>query len=377
MMKWDGTNHANSKKRFPQTRDIEFIGVWDTVDSVGLIPRRLPYTRSNPIVQTFRQAVALDEHRVKFKVRLWNQRPEKTKKPKRWFKCLDKWKKDDEKYQAQERKNSGITKCVTNIEEDRTLRSDIGGGSVDNEATTSLARISLRWMVRECYKAGTGILFHSERLRAIGLDHVLLDDLRQQAETARNSTFSDKVPNHQVSTDTDDYHDGEKVGKQVQVPEETTKTRLLKPGTSDTLQRKAKRSQKDKGVQATRASVSEDELEIQDALSPIYDQLSRNPFWWLLEIIPFMTTWRKHDRRVKLWKRLGFGMGGARVIPIPGKDGKVKVHSSVYSRMSAKDDKGKTYQPKAKFARKGMKSQRGETRTPEQWAHDNNVEWVY
>jgi uncharacterized protein (DUF2235 family) len=70
----------------------------DTVNSVGLIPRRLPFTTSNTIVKTFRHAsesictyardatdffvfvfvfvlltVSLDERRAKFKANLWNR----------------------------------------------------------------------------------------------------------------------------------------------------------------------------------------------------------------------------------------------------------------------------------------------------------------
>lgn len=48
----------------------------DTVNSVGLIPRRLPFTTSNTVVNTFRHAVSLDERRAKFKANLWN-RPQK------------------------------------------------------------------------------------------------------------------------------------------------------------------------------------------------------------------------------------------------------------------------------------------------------------
>ncbi|PBK90867.1 hypothetical protein ARMGADRAFT_933297, partial [Armillaria gallica] len=51
---------------------IEFVGVWDTVDSVGLVPKRLPFTASNTIIRTFRHALSLDEHRAKFKANLWN-----------------------------------------------------------------------------------------------------------------------------------------------------------------------------------------------------------------------------------------------------------------------------------------------------------------
>jgi uncharacterized protein (DUF2235 family) len=85
---WDQSNAF--KKAFSVDVPIEFIGVWcvlynpavlydwrndtrDTVNSVGLIPRRLPFTTSNTIVRTFRHAVSLDERRAKFKANLWNR----------------------------------------------------------------------------------------------------------------------------------------------------------------------------------------------------------------------------------------------------------------------------------------------------------------
>ena len=58
---------------------IAFIGVWDTVASV-IVPRddtlvpdlqTLRYTRTNPIVKTFRQAIAIDERRRMFRLNRW------------------------------------------------------------------------------------------------------------------------------------------------------------------------------------------------------------------------------------------------------------------------------------------------------------------
>lgn len=43
------------------------------MDSVGIIPRRLPFTTSNTSVRTFRHALSLDERRAKFKAHLWNR----------------------------------------------------------------------------------------------------------------------------------------------------------------------------------------------------------------------------------------------------------------------------------------------------------------
>jgi uncharacterized protein (DUF2235 family) len=43
------------------------------VSSVGLIPKTLPFAKTNNWVRTFRHAVSLDEHRAKFKANLWHR----------------------------------------------------------------------------------------------------------------------------------------------------------------------------------------------------------------------------------------------------------------------------------------------------------------
>jgi len=94
------------KKAFSIDVDIELIGVWyvyhpfyrppvcavlilmirDTVSSVGVIPRRLPFTTSNAHVKYFRHAVALDEHRVRFVPNFWSHTlPDKSKRTLRFF----------------------------------------------------------------------------------------------------------------------------------------------------------------------------------------------------------------------------------------------------------------------------------------------------
>lgn len=45
----------------------------DTVCSVGLIPRRLPFVSSNTAIRYFRHALSLDERRAKFKANLYNR----------------------------------------------------------------------------------------------------------------------------------------------------------------------------------------------------------------------------------------------------------------------------------------------------------------
>ena len=55
-------------RRFP----VHFLGVWDTVSSVGWVwdPAKFPYTRCNPSVEVARHAVSVDERRAFFRQNL-------------------------------------------------------------------------------------------------------------------------------------------------------------------------------------------------------------------------------------------------------------------------------------------------------------------
>ena len=46
----------------------------DTVCSVGIVPRTLPFTASNTSIRFFRHAISLDEHRAKFKANYYHLR---------------------------------------------------------------------------------------------------------------------------------------------------------------------------------------------------------------------------------------------------------------------------------------------------------------
>lgn len=81
------------KRMFSVNVMIDFIGVWyvplisllsmyglpiltymscrDTVDSVGLFPRTLPFADSDHAIRVFRHALALDERRVRFQPSLY------------------------------------------------------------------------------------------------------------------------------------------------------------------------------------------------------------------------------------------------------------------------------------------------------------------
>lgn len=103
--------------------DPHFVGVWDTVSSVGWIenPVRLPYTADSPNIAIGRHAVAIDERRAFFRSNLWRPTPNGGPKDLKqvWF--------------------PGV-------------HCDVGGGYP--EAESGLAKIPLQWMLGEAKLAG-------------------------------------------------------------------------------------------------------------------------------------------------------------------------------------------------------------------------------
>lgn len=118
-------------KRFRETFSTgpckpHFVGLWDTVSSVGWIsdPLVIPYVTTNPDIQIARHAMALDERRAFYRQNLWRRgdRPE-TAGPvdlrQVWF---------------------------------MGNHCDVGGGYPEDES--GLSKIPLRWMFREAEAAG-------------------------------------------------------------------------------------------------------------------------------------------------------------------------------------------------------------------------------
>jgi uncharacterized protein (DUF2235 family) len=133
-----GTTHADTTQeyfelaaRFKQTMAREckpwFIGVWDTVSSVGWKenPLKLPFTAGNSDIAIGRHAIALDERRAFFRTNLWRPDPklEATNGPKDllqvWF--------------------PGV-------------HSDVGGGYPEQES--GLSKLALDWMLDEAEPHG-------------------------------------------------------------------------------------------------------------------------------------------------------------------------------------------------------------------------------
>ncbi|KAF5364771.1 hypothetical protein D9758_009287 [Tetrapyrgos nigripes] len=190
--------HVKLKEFLEQHRTamvmIEFVGVWDTVNSVGLITTTgAMYTSSAPNLKTFRHAIALDERRARFDRSMW-------------------YKKE----------NDG-KKLKTDVEQVwfAGAHCDVGGGSVSNDTKPNLANIPLRWMIRECFKKETGIIFAANELQShLGMDPLCLypivkprpaplplrdDSIVQTVESVNKSNSEKKCP--VTATSTEEEHD--------------------------------------------------------------------------------------------------------------------------------------------------------------------------
>lgn len=124
------------KATFSRSCRIHFVGVWDTVSSVGWLytPLTLPFTASDPDIQIGRHAVSIDERRCAFRQNLWRPDPSTPQDIRQvWF--------------------AGV-------------HSDIGGGYPEPES--GLAKITLEWMLSEA--EGKGLLVNQEaKQRALGV----------------------------------------------------------------------------------------------------------------------------------------------------------------------------------------------------------------
>ncbi|KAI6024558.1 hypothetical protein EDC04DRAFT_242602 [Pisolithus marmoratus] len=316
------------KKAFSIDVDIEFVGVWDTVNSVGIIPRRLPFTKGNNKIRYFRHALALDEHRTRFMPNFQNrssaadnklgvQKGEMPrsgkKKPPTAHLPHDKLPQEknssnehhpETSLQAMERHYSqSISKTDAEEVWFAGCHCDVGGGSVKNGTRHSLARISLRWMIREIFKAGVDILFHRSMFQQIGMDpSTLYPEVIPRPPAIFNS------PLKAVEDD--------------------------KPSATDYTAIQCDPNGK---------FVSEELEDLSDACCTIYDQLELAWYWWILEMVPQKQYYQREEN--DSWaKDLRINMGRGRHIP---KRETVKFHRTVQIRMQAEDLKDGKYLPKA------------------------------
>ncbi|WP_046869047.1 DUF2235 domain-containing protein [Microvirga massiliensis] len=135
---------------------IDFVGVWDTVASLirpnpdkFLIPdlTHLKFTRRNPIVKTFRHAMAIDERRRMFPLDPWVEPQTCFRRPSRQLTFgseLFDW-------LLGEAETSRSAQDIAQVWF-AGVHADVGGGY--REEISGLSKFSLIWMVEEAVKAG-------------------------------------------------------------------------------------------------------------------------------------------------------------------------------------------------------------------------------
>ncbi len=122
---------ASNSGRYP----VHFLGIWDTVKSVGWLwsPAVYPNTADNPLITTMRHAVAIDERRAFYRQHLLRPRRDDADVDERWF--------------------PGV-------------HADVGGGYPPDHG--GLWRPAFEWLVAEARRAGLEV--NEEQLRRVRED---------------------------------------------------------------------------------------------------------------------------------------------------------------------------------------------------------------
>jgi len=319
---WDMS--AQFKKTFCINVTVHFVGVWDCVSSVGFFPRKLPFGKSptNSIVH-FRHAMALDEHRAKFKLcqyqhqdpaagQLGNgvvcEHPHREKfrsdvgKLRRLFgSCFGvkpaagvnaKDGDDDSKSmtddQIQEKRKKEFEKAHGSIHEGVSTdvlevwfagcHADVGGGAVANGERHMLSRIPLRWMIRQCFECNTGIMFSTAALAETGIDVPTVWPVYKQTRKPIVGPSPCTVELYEAG----DLPPLERRSTALGVDEERDEKK-------ESVKRKQSVPQSDFDLLPEHV---EDHF---DAMAPINDQLEQAKGWWALEFWPVKVRVQKKD----------------------------------------------------------------------------------
>ncbi|KAF8630318.1 hypothetical protein AX15_002991 [Amanita polypyramis BW_CC] len=306
------------KNTFASPVSVEFVGVWDTVSSVGIIPRVHPYTSINYAVKTFRHALALDERRARFRPNVWSEatpaREQELDVDLLEPDCdgLDATQgRDDWQYKAPNRDFADVKEVWF-----AGCHADVGGGSHSTKRNQSLSAIPLRWMIKECILAKTGILFDWEYLKEdLEFDfHGLIEEMKE-----KNIKLEDLGEDHKIieqyGSESPHQHP---VEHSVMSPSHSVQNRSRR----DIIRR-----------------------HIHDVCDAIFDQLALFWVWWLLEILPMLCTYQ--DTKGDWIRRRMRNFGRGRYIPFYQDE--IQIHESVLSRIEETKRRGgsKVYVPKA------------------------------
>ncbi|TVY38900.1 Uncharacterized protein LSUB1_G002833 [Lachnellula subtilissima] len=376
---------AEFKRTFSIDVDVYFVGVWDSVASVGFIPRKLPFSKSpTSSICYFRHAMALDEHRAKFKVFQWQHQdpvaaevPVIDKTPKAKVKAK-KVKAENGKTVGQVRRVFSSCFCLkpspevngasdkltstssassfselkkfeqqlNNFEEKKGPRAgqenhsvhkhkatdvlevwfagahaDVGGGAVVNEERHMLSRIPLRWMIRQCFETNTGILFSTAALAESGID----------IPTVWPLYLTPKRPVVGPSPTTVEKYES---GALPPIKRRSTAFGVDRDEKKSDMLAEFSRAHgySEKKRRRLEAELLPEHVEDHfDAMAPINDQLVLAKGWWVLEVWPVKVRIQKKDTEV--WEKVvRMNLGRYRAV----REIEPQLHWTVQMRMNDK-----------------------------------------
>ena len=336
------------KKTFCISASVYFVGVWDCVACVGFIPRKLPFS-STPTSRTghFRHAMALDEHRAKFKCQPWQKigtrgqidYEKRAKERAALFAAQNTQPNDHILRTASTRlsaKKEGHDKSTTNgsissqgppidmngktngkinktangkptkaqIDAETKMRleqkgvqsdvlevwfagahADVGGGAVENDKRHKLSQIPLRWMLRQCFECDTGIMFYTSMLAEKGLDVHSLYPVYKGLSKPVVGPSPTLMEKYQTGTLSPIQSRPSHIRT---IPEE----KELKKEHAEKARREklgivlSKADQEDKYTEPEGDWTPEQVEDYFDAMSDVHDQLVEAKAWWILEFWP-------------------------------------------------------------------------------------------
>jgi len=244
---------------------------------------------------------------------------------------------------------------------------------VKNSERHSLARVTLRWMIRECFKTGTGIIFDARMLQhEIGLD---MDEgigpTAALPERLPPGVLRLRKPSGAELEGFDPRHIPADVISGLVSPFRRARGKL------SSLRLRGSKKPKRIFEQPELVSLGEPQEELNDTLSPVVDQIKMHPVWNVIEWMPWLVKRQEveeaDDLRAYRWI---WNRGEGREVYEEVMKRGVKVHRSVKTRMLAcpMDGNSKPYLPKIRF----MIGGEPRCLTRKEWLADKSeyFEWV-
>ncbi|KAI0081423.1 hypothetical protein K474DRAFT_1656566 [Panus rudis PR-1116 ss-1] len=427
------------KRTFCRSVQVDFLGVWDTVASVGIIPHYLPFIHENTGIKYLRHALALDERRVKFhpqfcvepKRKIQKQQLERMQENAAVNDTAHHDRPIPERHKTIQKAFEDEVNARHGLKQTDVLEvwfagahTDVGGGSVPNGTAHSLARIPLRWMIRQCFSCNTGIVFDAVQLQRAGLRVTMrADELDEKGNlkpvlAPLPPRIKIDPPRNLPLTHSSQGLKGQNslfkvflclllrfAFETLQHSFSFLRGLITNPkhnprfnASDSTLRRLVGMNEPDNPNFHFHGLFDEDEAdtlvkqpedseireELEDAMSPYYDQLEARVTWHILEWIPqrVMKTEAIVHKLVGgyrwMWNR-----GKGRKIPRREMDEGLKIHRSVKTRLEASHRMGEPYVPQVRpamrifdsYGRKVKAEPRQLTHT--EWNVDDPKQWEW